>query len=604
MFKRILASFVGSLAAMFIAGAALFVGFIMLIIGIAASVGSTERSKVDDHSILYLDLNGEIADRQGSINPMGLLEGDAKAQSLEDWFSALELAKNDPKIDGILINCLASTPGFASREELVEALARFKKSGKWIIAYGDAIVQADYYIACVADSIILNPAGLVDVRGIAAHPVFYKNVLDKLGIEMQVVKVGTFKSAVEPYILTGPSEASQLQMREFVGDIWKNVTSTIATNRKVTPAQVNAWADSMIFTRGAKYALDNKVVDAMMYRHQLDEKLKKMTKLDEDEDPRLVTPAEYLAAPPSKEIRKLAKKASKTDDHIAVLYATGEITDYGTESGIVGSTMCKQIIELADDEHVRGMLLRVNSPGGSAFASEQIWEALQYFKSKDKPLYVSMGDYAASGGYYISCGADKIYADRNTLTGSIGIFGLIPCANDLLTNKIGINTYSIATNPQADFPSLTEPMTPAQYAAMQGNVERGYKLFTQRVADGRHLPLDSVYKIAEGRVWTGSRALQIGLIDKIGSMHTTLGDLARKLDMSTEQCISYPEIKPSLLNDILSGLTDEMSARLGSEAVETVNTVTRGDLRRCLYMLHNIDGSQPLQARMPYVIIK
>ena len=363
-------------------------------------------------------------------------------------------------------------------------------SGKWVYAYSDNYGEGDYVIATTADCIALNPVGSIDIHGLGGMSPFFKGLLDKLGVKMQIIKVGTYKSAVEPYILTSMSQPAKEQMQQYIDSIWGYLVNTMAYNRQISSDTIRAMASQMISTREAPTFIADGLADTLVYKRESDNILRDYLGLEEKQDLRLITPIEYLTA---KELTKFNSERK----HIAVLYAIGEISDSGKE-GIVGPDMVNQIVALADDDNVRGMVLRVNSPGGSAFASEQIWESLEYFKSKDKPLYISMGDYAASGGYYISCGGDSIFADQTTITGSIGVFGMIPDFSGLVTDKLGVTFTTVETNPNAVGISGFEPMSPAQQAAMQQSVDNIYELFTRRVAEGRGLEQDYVKSIAEG----------------------------------------------------------------------------------------------------------
>ncbi|MDE7119222.1 MAG: signal peptide peptidase SppA, partial [Muribaculaceae bacterium] len=389
----------------------------------------------------------------------------------------------------------------------------------------------------------------VDLRGMATMIPFFKGLLDKVGVEMQVVKVGTYKSAVEPYILTGMSEPSRRQTSVFLNAIWGNVTRAVSESRGIKVEDLNQWADSMIYlSSDAKVFVDNKMVDDLKYSHEVRDFFKERLDLADDSDLPMVDYTDYLTS-----AKVPHTKSSK--NKIAVYYAFGDIVDSGRD-GISSEYMVPDIYQLADDKEIKAMVLRVNSGGGSAFASEQIWEALEYFKSKGKKLYVSMGDYAASGGYYISCGADKIFAQPNTLTGSIGIFGLMPCVKPL-TEKIGLNFDVVTTNANAAFPSIMEPMTPAQQRAMQQSVNDGYELFTKRCADGRHIPQDSIKAIGEGRVWDGAMAKQIGLVDNLGSLSAAVKALASEMKYTKYEIVNYPAPKQSFW-DIVSNFEQNM----------------------------------------------
>lgn len=603
MLKKIFASFIGSMAALWISGAAAFF-LLFMFIGILAA-GDTTDSGYGKHSILYLDLTGEITDQYRPLTFQDAMMGyTEEAQSFEEILQSLRHAAKDENIDGIYINCGGSSLGYALREELVEAIKAFKKEAKdkFIIAYGDSYAQGDYYVATTADKIYVNPIGSVDVRGLAVQMPFFKDALDKLGVEMQIVKVGTFKSAVEPFILSQPSEPSLLQTHVFIDAIWDNMTETIARNRDVSQSDVNTWADSIIATARAEELISLNVVTAAKYRREVEDELKKLTKIKDNETLRLVTPKEYLLTRSETPAGAFAKLLNKEEKHIAVLYAVGDIVDQGS-TGIVGETMVPQIIDLADDDNVAGLVLRVNSGGGSAFASEQIWEALEYFKSKNKPFYVSMGDYAASGGYYISCGADRIYADANTITGSIGIFGMIPCAKKLANEHLGINFVTVQTNPNGDMGSIFEPLTPQQHNALQRAVDEGYALFTGRVASGRDLPVDSVFAIAEGRVWDGRTALKIGLVDELGSLGSAVKAMSKKLNMEDSRFVSYPKIELSPLDAFFAGAGGMEAAQNMSLDAFSFKALTPAETRRCVDLLRNINTVEPVQARMPMYFV-
>ena len=556
---------------------------------VAAAIGANSKSsEIENKSILYLNLTGEIAERIEQQNFIDFVRDfESRGQSLEQILTSIRLAANDKKISGIFIDAKGSGMGVASRQELIEALQQFKESGKWIYAYADSYSQGDYLVASAADKIFLNPVGNVDIHGVGMQTPFFTGLLDKLGIKVQVVKVGTYKSAVEPFILTSMSEAARRQNQVYVYSIWNYYASTIASNRDVTASEVSAWADSLTFAWSADRAVDSRIVTETSYRRAVEDLLRDMTDVDSDEDLRLVSPEKYLEA-------NAKKLASDSKEHIAVLYAVGDIVDSG-EGGIVGETMVPQIIKLADDDNVAALVLRVNSGGGSAFASEQIWEALEYFKSTGKPFYVSMGDYAASGGYYISCGADRIYADATTLTGSIGVFGMIPDLSGFVTGKLGVTFSTVASSPNATFMSRTQPMTPGQLGAMQNYVEETYEKFTSRVAEGRHMDIDSVKSIAEGRVWIGSSAVELGLVDELGSLDATVKAIAEEVELPSDAWVAYPEVKGDFIERLIAE-TSQLKSREGlildPETIKYILTAKR------------ITEMEPVQARMPEIIIR
>lgn len=580
-------SFLGTVAGIFVSGFLISIGlFILTVLAIVSSATHSEYS-VKDKSILYLDLSREIVEQPASLDIMAKLTNDGpSADVLYNIIDAIDAAADDDRIKGIFIDANGSSAGTAQRKAIIDALRRFKKSGKWIYSYGDYYSQGDYYIAASAsDSLYINPLASVDIHGLGGRMMFFKNLLDKIGVEMQVVKVGTYKSAVEPFILTEPSAASIEQQQLYLGNLWKDIRASIAKGRKVSADSVNAWANSFSFTFDATQIIRKRIADASAYRHEFIDKLKEMTDIDKDDDLRLVTPAQYITSKPHKN--------HKTT--IAVLYASGDITESGKD-GIASDRLVPEILELAENDDIDGLILRVNSGGGSAFASEQIWEALGEFKEMTgKPFYVSMSDYAASGGYYISCGADKIYAEPVTVTGSIGIFGLIPNIRGLVTDKLGVTTYPISTNPAGAQPDIFAPMTESQRAGMQSYVDRGYELFVKRVASGRKKTVDQIKAIAEGRVWDGREALRIGLVDKLGGLDTALADMARELGVESWSVERYPKTEDDVLTALLM-----MSDRMEQSALER----KLGDVAEIYRTIESIRQYQGVQARMQPVVIE
>lgn len=580
-------SFLGTVAGIFVSGFLISIGlFILTVLAIVSSATHSEYS-VKDKSILYLDLSREIVEQPASLDIMAKLTNDGpSADVLYNIIDAIDAAADDDRIKGIFIDANGSSAGTAQRKAIIDALRRFKKSGKWIYSYGDYYSQGDYYIAASAsDSLYINPLASVDIHGLGGRMMFFKNLLDKIGVEMQVVKVGTYKSAVEPFILTEPSAASIEQQQLYLGNLWKDIRASIAKGRKVSADSVNAWANSFSFTFDATQIIRKRIADASAYRHEFIDKLKELTDIDKDDDLRLVTPAQYITSKPH--------KSHKTT--IAVLYASGDITESGKD-GIASDRLVPEILELAENDDIDGLILRVNSGGGSAFASEQIWEALGEFKEMTgKPFYVSMSDYAASGGYYISCGADKIYAEPVTITGSIGIFGLIPNIRGLVTDKLGVTTYPISTNPAGAQPDIFAPMTESQRAGMQSYVDRGYELFVKRVASGRKKTVDQIKAIAEGRVWDGREALRIGLVDKLGGLDTALADMARELGVESWSVERYPKTEDDVLTALLM-----MSDRMEQSALER----KLGDVADIYRTIESIRQYQGVQARMQPVVIE
>ncbi len=555
MLKKFFISFLGSLAAIWIS---VIIAGVLFIVGIAAigasaiagaSSSSSAATSVERHSVLRIALDGEITDRPTPVNIMDEIYGQSSNSiALNDLITSIKHAATDKDIDGILLQCDGATAGLAQSQSIIDALNEFRDTGKWVYAYGDTYTQGNYFIASAADSIFLNPIGMVDIHGLQSTGLYFKGLLDKIGVEMQVVKVGTYKSAVEPYILTHSSEANREQTLHYISSIWSDMTATIADARGVDTTAVNRWADSYSFATAPENYITERIADRLLYGHQLDSLVCAKSGLDpEEDDPRFIGIDDYVAA---RKLSDLGHQSGKK--RIAVLYAVGDIVEAGG-SGINSSKLVPQILDLADDKDIDGLILRVNSPGGSAFASEQIWEALEQFKKRSgRPFYVSMGDVAASGGYYISCGADRIYADPLTITGSIGIFGLIPNAQKLMNDKLGITTSTVSTN-SGTFPTFTEPMSEKQRAAMQGYVDRGYELFVGRVASGRDMSVDSVKAIAEGRVWDGRSALSLGLVDRMGGMMQAIADMAEEIEAGDDYCIrEYPRLKFKWWEEILT----------------------------------------------------
>lgn len=588
MMKRFLTAMLGSLAGIWLS-VILFTTLILLFIIVIAIAGGTSNTtaKITDNTVLYLDLVGTIEERAPEIDLISEIYGNsAKVIPLNDILRSLKNAQKDDRIKGLYINCDGATSGIATSEEIHNAIIEFQKSGKWVYAYADSYTQNNYYIVSSANFIDLNPMGSVDIKGLSATTMFFKNLLDKIGIEMQVVKVGTYKSAVEPFILTEMSEASRLQQEHYLKNIWATISNGIASARNVTIEDVNYWADSIIITKSAKYYIENNIVDRLSYRHETEESLAELCGVDKYDDINLVTPTEYC---------KLENTLNPegSSNKIAILYAVGDIVDQGND-GIVGRKMAPQILELAEDNDIKALVLRVNSGGGSAFASEQIWEALEQFKAKGKTFYVSMGHLAASGGYYISCGANRIYADETTLTGSIGIFGLIPCVKNLLDENLGITQGLVSTNVNSDFISLSEPMTPSQRNSMQQMINNGYETFVSRCAEGRGMSIDAIKAIAEGRVWDGQSALELGLVDKIGGIDIAISELASDLGFEDYAIVEYP----SGANDFINKL---MNIENVSEHIISNNI---GVSYEYYNMINKMSRLEKMQCRMEKIIIE
>lgn len=584
MLKKFLISMLGTVAGLWISA---LIAVVVIVCLISSAVAShMPEVKLTDKSILYIKLDGDIAERHQPGDLLQLLsDADTGGDSFVDMLDAIALAANDGHISGLYIDGGLPELGSGSREELLEAVRAFKKSGKWVVAYGDYYVQPAYQIASAADDVYLNPVGSVDVHGVASMNIFFTGLLDKLGIKMHIVRVGTYKSAVEPFFATEMSPASRLQTQAMVDTLWSVMSADIAANRGLKLSDVTAWADSIISCWPAGRALETGAVTALDYRRKAENVLREKIGIDRDEELPLITAADYLST---------RKTADPEKDHLAVLFAVGDIVDTG-EGGIAGDVMTPEIIRLADDEHVKGLVLRVNSGGGSAFASEQIWEALEYFKSTGKPFYVSMGDVAASGGYYISCGADRIYADRTTLTGSIGVFGIVPDMKGLLTGHLGLTFSTVESNPNAMPLNIYGDMSEQQLAALQSGVNDIYETFTRRVAEGRGISQDSVKQIAEGRVWVGGKALEIGLVDELAGLRKAVADAASKSGVGVDKVVYYPEIGDDFMMELLREARGSVS--YGGMSMD-------GSALRMMRFVQYLSRMNPIQARMTPVEIK
>lgn len=579
MLKRYFISVLGTITGIWIF---IIMFVVAMMLGVVSLFTSGNSVFSGSKSVLYIDLSGSIVEREYVPTVSDVLFGYETGESLSDIVTSIRLAKDDKNIKGIYIDCGGSDLGVASRGEIVEALSDFKESGKWVYAYSDSYTQGDYYVATAADEVYLNPIGSVDMHGLASSTMFYKNLLEKIGVEAQVVKVGDFKSAVEPFIRTDMSDSSVLQTKVFLGNIWDNVAGGIAERRDVTKKDVNMWADSISMTWNSKRYVDANMVTALKYRSEVENLIREKLDIDSDDKLPTITPSGYM----SEHGDKLGKSGKK---HVAVLYCVGDIVDGGS-SGIVGPAVVDQIQALAEDDNVKGLVLRVNSGGGSAFASEQIWYALEQFKATGKPFYVSMGDYAASGGYYISCGADRIYADPSTLTGSIGIFGLLFNAEGLLHDKLGIDIQTVETNPGSSMLIPYGPLTERQYDAMQSYVENGYATFVSRVAEGRGMKEAKVRRIGGGRVWDGQSALEIGLVDELGDLNTVICAMAKKCGLDDNKYVCYPQKQASMLSFMLDGA----KAKLGVEDKYLIDAAYMRDIK----------NMNPVQARMEPIAIQ
>ena len=559
---------------------------IVSIAGMVASEGVS--SSVPKNSVLRIKLQGEVVERSGEGSPMDILsQGEDASIGLDQALEAFKKAAKNDKVKGIYLEAgsLAAYP--ADLQELRRGLEEFKESGKWIVAYGDDYSRGAYYLCSVADELYLNPSGMIGWSGMSSQPMFYTGLLKKVGIKMQVFKVGAYKSAVEPFINTEMSDANREQVQSFLGSIWNNMLKDVAKSRNLSVETLNALADSTILS-DAEVFVENKLADKLGYLSDVKDALRERLELDEDDDLTFTSIADVAAGD---------DLGDKVDEEVAVYYAYGEIYDepnsgfsYNQEHCITTKATITDLQKLRKDKDVKAVVIRVNSPGGSAFASEQIWHEIQLLRA-EKPVVISMGAMAASGGYYISCGANQIFAEPMTLTGSIGIFGMIPDASELLTQKLGLTFDVVKTNAMSDFGAMGRPFNAGESAKMQAYINRGYELFTGRVAGGRGMAQDSVKVIAEGRVWTGEQGLKIGLVDKLGNIDDAIAEAAKLAELEKYSVGRYPSPTPwymTLLDKETNGYMEgKMRAALG-------------EYYPAFALIRRVGKMNPIQARMPF----
>ncbi len=560
--------------------------FISILVVFSMVSSSESETQVRKNSVMMLDLNGTLAERSQE-NPLDILmKDDYKTYGLDDVLSSIRKAKENENIKGIYIQANSLSAGYASLEEIRHALKDFKESGKFIVAYGDSYTQSLYYLSSIADKVMLNPQGMLEWRGLAATPMFFKDLLEKIGVEMQVFKVGTYKSAVEPFIATEMSPANREQVNVYLSSVWGQITGDIAESRNLSVEALNKEADRMLMFYPAEESVKNGLVDTLIYKNDVRDYLKTLVGIDKDDD------MPVLGIQDMVNVKKNVPK-DKSGNVIAVYYAYGEIdggSSASTEEGINSEKVIRDLRKLKDDENVKAVVLRVNSPGGSAYGSEQIWYAVEQLK-KEKPVIVSMGDYAASGGYYIACNADTIVAEPTTLTGSIGIFGMMPNAKGL-TEKLGLNFDVVKTNPYADFGNLTRPMNDGEKELMQMYVNNGYKLFLTRCSDGRGISMEELDKIAQGRVWTGSTAKELGLVDELGGLDKALEIAVAKAGVDAYTVMNYPK-KEGFLESL-------MNTNPGNYIKARMLNGKMSDVYRQFGIIENFDKIDRIQARVPF----
>lgn len=558
----------------------------MCIVGMIAS-GSSAKD-VSDNSVMVLNMSGMLDERSESSFMDELNGGTVGTIGLDDVLEAIGKAKDNDKIKGIYIEAgMLSADSYASLAAIRNALLDFKKSGKWIVAYGDVYTQGTYYVASVADKVFLNPSGQIDWHGISSQPVFLKDLMAKFGVKMQLAKVGTYKSAPEMYTADKMSDANREQVTAYVNGIWQNVCKAVSESRKISVEQLNSYADNFITLNDPKDFVKYKFVDKLIYTDQIDAEINKLLKQDADDNINTVSLAEM----------KVVKSKEEKGEEIAVYYAYGNIVDNATggmlsnEHNIVSKTVCDDLKALMDDDDVKAVVLRINSGGGSAYASEQIWHYVEMLK-KEKPVVVSMGGMAASGGYYISSGANWIVAEPTTLTGSIGIFGMFPDFSGLLTEKLGVKFDEVKTNRHSAFGTPARPFKEEEMRYLNNYIDRGYALFRSRVAQGRKMKVEQVEKIAQGRVWLGQDALKVKLVDELGGLDKAVAKAAQLAKLKEYHTAAYPG-KTSWVDQLLNNLSGE--SYINAQARQAL-----GEYYEPFMLMKDINNQSAIQARIPF----
>ncbi|MFN8407037.1 MAG: signal peptide peptidase SppA [Sphingobacteriaceae bacterium] len=549
-FKFVFASMMGVILSFFV----LLVLFVAVLTAVISIAGRERKAEVNPNSVLHITLSYPILERtvKNPLNNLDFIGYENNGIGLNDILAGIEKATTDKNIKGIYLNISSLSTGYASIEEIRNALVEFKKSGKFIIAYSEVYTQGAYYLASVADKLYLNPEGMIDFRGLSSEIPFFKKALDKLEIEVQVIKVGTYKSAVEPFVLEKMSEPNRTQVKSFLGSMYDYLLGKVAESRKLPKDSVYA-ISYQAKLRNATDALHYKMVDGLRYKDEIIDELKSLTSIAKDKDVKSISIEKY--APTDEE------KESHAKNRIALVYATGDIiSGEGSDQTIGSERISRALREARTDDKVKAIVLRINSPGGSSLASDVIWREVMLTK-KAKPVIVSMGDVAASGGYYIACAADSIFAQPTTITGSIGVFGLIPNMQRFFNNKLGITFDGVQTGLFSNTGSIIRPLTEAEKMIIQNEVNHIYNSFTSKVAEGRKKSQSYIDGIAQGRVWSGKEALTNGLVDRLGNIHDAISSAAKKAGLDTYQIVDYPTLKDPLLS-LFSHPTDKLKTYL------------------------------------------
>jgi len=581
--KQFFKFFFASLAALIIFSLLTFFTFVGALIG---SAGSSEKTAVEKNSILMMDLSEAIQD-QGKENSLAVFSGEpGNMTGLNDIVRSIKAAKTDDRIKGIYMRTGVSMSGWASLQEIRTALEDFKESGKFIITYGEISDQKSYYLASVADQVYINPSGGIEFNGLSITGMFFKGAIDKLDIKTEAFHCGKFKGAYEPYALEKYSEPNRYQLGVLLNDLYAEFLRAVSQKTGLDTAALAGMARDGI-VKFPKDALANKMIDGTIYADSVEAILRNKLALKEKDKLEFITPSDYAST---------LEDESKSDNQIAVLYAEGTIYDGSGNEDIHSKTLTKTIRKIAKDEKIKAVVLRVNSPGGSALASEVIYHELVQLQKK-KPVIVSMGNYAASGGYYISCAADSIFADHNTLTGSIGVVGVMFNIGDMLKNKLGVTTDAVKTGPYADFPNMTRPMTDMERQWIQSYLDTTYTLFKSRVAQARHLSMEQVEELAQGHVYSGKLALELKLVDQLGNLDRAMKSAAAMAKLKDYKVVEYP--KP------MDKFAEIVATLSGQKREDAVMRKVLGDEYVVYKEIQKIKSQQnQIQALMPWFEIK
>ena len=548
---------------------------------IGAAMSGSKEVKISNNSVFELKLEGILVERHKNdvISSFASeINSSVSEIALDDIMASIDKATDNDNIKGIYLHIGNFSASMASIQEIYNGLERFKKTGRFIVAYADSYGNGTYYLSSIADKVYMNPSGTLALTGINISTVFFKDLLSKIGVEMQIFKVGTFKSAVEPFTQTSMSEANRLQLTTFINSIWTEITKTIARNRGITESEVNLYADSGLFLDDAQTAVQHKLIDSLVYSSDMKEIIEKRV----DKDYKTLT---------INDMKLVAQNKEYSKNRIAIVYAVGEIDGSNKNDGIDSEDISEDLLDIADNDKIKAVVLRINSPGGSAYGSEQIWKAVSVVKSK-KPIVVSMGDYAASGGYYIACNTDRIFAQPTTLTGSIGIFGIFPNIGGL-TDKLGIKFDNVKTNKYSDFGATYRPMNTEERVILQRYINNGYELFTKRCAEGRDMNIDSLKAIAEGRIYSGTDAMRLGLVDEMGGLEEAIAFAAKKANISDYTLKYYPSVK---------SLIEQISDIFSTSIEERIVKSQLGENYRLFRTIQRAQTTTGIKAIMPYSI--